>query len=133
MAKKGAAGGFNRTEEIRKLLKRNPNLKLADVMESLQKGFPKESQNKNSCSVAFYNVRRELGISSSRGNSSSRGKKARKKAGKRSVVRRKRPATSRGKAPDLEALQAAAKFVAQVGDADKAVQAIRQLSSLQIG
>jgi hypothetical protein len=33
---------------------------------------------------------------------------------------------------DLTSLQAAAKFVSEVGDADKAIASIRQLRSLQI-
>ncbi len=52
-----------------------------------------------------------------------------KKKGAKRTVKRKLPVAS----VDLLALQAAAKFVAQVGDADTAIAAVKQVQSLQIG
>ncbi len=53
-----------------------------------------------------------------------------KQKGAKRTVKRKLPGAQ---TVDLAALQAAAKFVAQVGDADTAVAAVKQVQSLQIG
>lgn len=47
------------------------------------------------------------------------------------TVRKMNPAAV-AQAVDMATLQAAAKFVSEVGDAEKAIAAIRQLRSLQI-
>ncbi len=55
-------------------------------------------------------------------------KKKRATGGKKRTVKRKKPSQT----VDISALQAAAKFVAAVGDADKAIAAVKQVQSLQI-
>ena len=91
--------------------------------EALKKKFPRQSINESSCGVGFSAARKKLGISQTRA-----GKK--RKAAKK-TVRRMKPAAA-ALAVDLTTLQAAAKFVSEVGDAEKGIAAIRQLRSLQI-
>jgi len=117
MAKKKANNDFNMSAEIRNLLKANRTMGGTEVYNALVKNFPKQNINKNSCSVAVYKIRTT--------------KAAKKKSGVKKVVRVKRP-SSAGTAVDINSLQAAAKFVAQIGSTDEAVAAIKQLESVQI-
>lgn len=126
MAKKKAAGGFNMAEEIRNLLRSNKEMSGKEVFEELTKAFPSQKINRASCNVAFYGARDALGIKSTRG-----GGKKRKKAGAKKIVMKRMPAAA-AQPVDIAVLQAAAKFVSEVGDANTAVEAIRQLKSLQI-
>jgi hypothetical protein len=115
--KKSARSEFNMAAEIRALLGQNPSLTAREVHEALQKKFPNEKVNKSSCDVSYYTFRRKLGI----------GKR-------RSKVRRLKPG-SRAARPaqvNLEALLAARKFIADVGGAETALAAIKQVASLQI-
>lgn len=109
--------GFNMAEEVRNLLKKNPKLTGPEVFAALKKKFPRQKINENSCGVAFSGARKKLGIKSGR---------RRKKGAKRTVVKR-RPA-----AVKVDDLQAAAKFLSEVGDADKAIAAIKQVQALQV-
>ena len=111
MAKKKASGGFNMSEQGRKLVGAKNTITGKEVYETLVKKFPKQTINEGSCLVAFSAARNQLGLS----------KKVKKK-GKKQVVKKKMPSTV---SVDLNALQAAAKFVAQVGDADRAIAARR--------
>ncbi len=123
MAKKKASGGFNMSAEIRKLLRANRTMMGREVYNSLVKNFPKQKINENSCLVAFSKSRLQMGLTK---------KRAKKTSVARKVVKRRKPSTA-VTAVDLNALQAAAKFVAQIGSADKGIAAIRQLQSVQIG
>ena len=123
MAKKKASrAGFNMSAEIRALLKEDSNLAGKDVVAALAAKFPGEKINENSCHVAFSNARKALGL---------------RKKGRKSV-RRKKPVEGRVRAVpvvkpvDMDTLKAARKYVSEVGDAQKAVAAIHQLTSLQI-
>jgi hypothetical protein len=120
MAKKKSASGFNMAAEIRGLLNGNRDLAGREVYATLKKKFPKEDINESSCGVAFSGARKKLGISQRR-----RGKK------RKTAVVKMKPAAAALKV-DLNALQAAAKFVSEVGNSEKAIAAIRQLRSLQI-
>jgi hypothetical protein len=120
MAKKKSASGFNMAAEIRGLLEENRDLSGKDVYTALKKKFPRKGINESSCGVAFSGARKKLGITQPR-----RGKK------RKTAVVKLKPAAAALKV-NLNALQAAAKFVSEVGDADKAIAAIRQLRSLQI-
>lgn len=124
MAKKKAARGeFNMSAEIRNLLQSNPALSSRDVFEALKEQFPEQSINRNSCNVAFSHARRKLGI----------------KGGAKRAVRRRRPSaevsttklTATGSL-NLDLLQSAHDLLTKAGSADAAVQAIKQLQSLQI-
>ncbi|MFQ5732934.1 MAG: hypothetical protein ACE5KM_13420 [Planctomycetaceae bacterium] len=121
MAKKRSSSSINMAAEIRALLKANRAMSGREVYEALTKKFPKQKINENSCSVAFSGARKKLGI---------KVKRKRKRGAKKTVVR-KRAAAARK--IDLAALQAAARFVSQVGDADRAIDAIRQVRLLQVG
>ena len=122
MAKKKAAGDFNMTGEIRNLLRANRTLTGREVYDTLVENFPNQRINEASCHVAFSKTRQQLGISQG----------LRKKVAKKKVVRQKRPSVVTTTV-DLAALQAAAKFVAQIGSAEKAIAAIKQLQTVQIG
>jgi len=127
MAKKraGRGGGINMAEEIREALKVNRNLSNNEALEIVQAKYPKEDINANSFGVAVTGARRKLGIKAPRG---------------RKVRRRKpgRPPGSGNKTTaskvtvNLDALQAARKYVKEVGNAEKAIAAIKQLETLQI-
>ena len=121
MAKKKSArrGDFNLSAEVRNVLSESPNLTGKETLAAVKKKFPKQAINENSFGVAYSNARRKLGISKPR------------------KVRRQKPAAKRrSQAPttavDMKALQAARKYLAEVGDADVAISAIKQLQSLQI-
>ncbi len=122
MAKKKASGDFNMAGEIRKLLRAKRTITGREVYNELVKNFPKQTINEGSCLVAFSKGRMLMGLKKKRGKNKS-------VAGK--VVKRRKPSTA-VTAVDLNALQAAAKFVAQVGDANTAIAAIKQLQSVQI-
>ena len=123
MAKKMASGGFNMSAEIRKLLRAKRTMMGREVYNALVENFPKQKINENSCLVAFSKSRLQMGMTK---------KRAKKKSVTRKVVKIRKPSAA-ATAVDLNALQAAAKFVAQIGSADKGIAAIRQLQSVQIG
>ncbi len=116
MAKKKANNDFNMSAEIRNLLRANWTMTGSEVYNALVEKFPEQIINKNSCLVAVYK------------NKNRTKKVGKKKSVARKVVKKKRPSV----AVDINALQAAAKFVAQIGDSDKAIAAIKQLESVQI-
>lgn len=131
MAKKKASGGlsFNMAEEIRNLLREDPQMSGGDVYEALSRKFPNESINKQSCGVAFSNARQKLGIKGRRG------KKKKASVGRKTVKRatptaRKKVASSGG--IDLSALEQAQKFVSACGSISKARAAIDGLEALQV-
>ena len=122
MAKKKSASGFNMAAEIRSLLEQNRALSGKEVYLALKKKFPRQKINESSCGVAFSNARKKLGIVP--------GKKSRRRSAKKKVVRKRVPAAV--PVLNLSTLQAAAKYVAEVGNVEKAIEAVRQIRSLQI-
>ena len=121
MAKK-AGPGFNMAAAVRAILAENPALSGREVYDALRKKHPKQKINEGSCGVAFSAARKTLGIASR--------KRKRRRTGKKTTVRKRLPSAK--PALDLVALQTAAKFIALVGDADAAIDVIRQVKSLQI-
>ena len=122
MAKKKTNNDFNMSDEIRKLLRSKRTLMGREVYDTLVKNFPNQKINKNSCLVAFSKSRMQMGLTK---------KVVKKKSVAKKTVKRQKP-TATVTAVDLNALQAAAKFVAQIGSAEKAIAAIKQLESVQI-
>ena len=120
MAKKKASGDFNMAEEIRKLLRAKRTITGREVYNALVENFPNQKIKEGSCLNAFSKTRMRMGL-----------KKRTRQSVAGKVVKRRMPSTA-VTAVDLNALQVAAKFVAQVGDADTAIAAIRQLQSVQI-
>ncbi len=120
MAKKKANNDFNMSAEIRKLLRARRTITGREVYNAIVENFPDQKINENSCLVGFSKARMRLGLKK---------KRVKKTSVERKIVKRRRPSA----AVDLNALQAAAKFVAQIGSADKAIAAVRQLQSVQIG
>src|SRR5690606_21380795 len=111
MAKKKAAGK-SLSQNIRDYLTENPTATPSEIVEGLGK----------------QGVTVSTGLASNVKYTSGLGKKRR---GRKKMVRRKRPGTQ---AADLSALQAAPKFVQQVGgDIDTAITAVQQVKQLQVG
>lgn len=126
MAKKKAARGeFNMAQAIRDELSANKDLSLRECKEAVQAKYPGQSLNPNSFGVAFSNQRAKLGLKPRRGG--------------RKTVRRRKPGRGRAAAAapttrsiNLEHLQAAKRFVAEVGSSEAAIAAVKQLATLQI-
>ena len=113
-------GDFNMSAEVRQILTDDPKLTGKEALAALKKKFPNQKLNENSFGVAYSTARRKLGISKSR------------------KVRRRKPVAGRRRqaaptAIDIATLQAARKFLAEVGDADVAIDAIKQVQALQLG
>ena len=117
MAKKKA--GKSLSQSIRDHLQANPDATPTQIVEALAKYGIKVSPGLAS------NIKYTSGLSAKKLSAK---KKTGKKGTKRTVMR-KLPSVQ---TVDLSALQAAAKFVATVGDAETAMAAIKQVQSLQI-
>ena len=131
MAKKRTRGGdFNMSEQLRKIIRENRRITFPEAHEPLQKQCPGENINENSASVVFYNARRQVGVKKRVGKKATTKKQATgRKKGTKQTVRRRRPSAQ---TVDISALQAAAKFLAVVGDTETAMAALKQVQSLQI-
>ena len=105
MAKKS---GTNRSQSSRDHLKGNPSDTPTEIVAALAKQGVKVSKSL---------------VSKVKYDSGTKNRKQR-------TVRRKLPSAQ---TVDIATLQAAAKFVATVGDAETAIAAIKQVQSLQIG
>jgi hypothetical protein len=120
MAKKiSRRGNFNMSAAIRDVLKENPKLSAKEVEAEVRKQHPGQKMNSRSLSVVFSSARHQLGITK----------------GKKRSVRRRKP-SPRGRVNgivDMAVLQAARKYVSEVGDVDAALEAVRQLRTLQVG
>ncbi len=131
MAKRAAKGGVVISQEIMELVKANNAIRGSEVMTALREKFPKVKFNNASCQVAFANARKKLGLSKT---------VARKPIGTSGTVFRKAgrpPAAATAAAPavaiDLTALQAAKALLQHCqGNADAAVQALKQIAALQM-
>ena len=117
MASKKPAADFNMSEAIRAMLTENPKLTSQDVRSALTTKHPSLKINKNSFSVAFYTVRKKLGL----GPVLPRKKKRAKKS---------EPAN--GRHLNVAALQLAAEFLSKVGGVAAALAAIKQVQALQL-
>ncbi len=121
MAKKKPPAEFKMSEVIREIRTANPKLSSKEASEAVMAKYPDATINKNSFSVAFYTARKTLGI-----GSPGRGKKSIKKVGKKLG----RPAARQ--TVDLAMLQSAAKFLSEVGGAEAALEAIKQVQAVQV-
>jgi hypothetical protein len=118
MAKKQPETEFNMSEAIRDILKENPSLGSKEAADAIQAKYPSAKINKNSFSVAFYTGRKKLGI-----KSSGRGRR---------VGTRKSKMTSARPSVDMAVLQTTAKFLSEVGGAEAALAAIKQVQAVQV-
>ncbi len=117
MAKKKPHAEFNMSEAIREILTANPKLTSKEVIDAIVAKYPKAKINEASFTVAYYTSRKKLGIATS-----GRGKKVSKRTAK--------PAARQ--TVDLATLQAAARFLNDVGGADAALEAIKQVQAVQL-
>lgn len=104
--------GKSLSQHIRDYLAENPNATSGEIVEGLGKQGVKVSP----------------GLASNVKFTSGHGGK--KRRGRKKVVRKKRPGAQ---TVDISALQAAAKYVQQVGDIDAAIIAVQQVKELQVG
>ena len=118
MAKK-KADEFNMSRSIAEVLTSNPKATSQEVLETVQSQNPSAKINPKSLTVAFYTVRKKLGIKPA-------------KRGKKSVRKTKTAARAVRPTMDLYALQTAVKFLSDVGGADAALEAIKQVQALQV-
>ena len=117
MAKKKA--GKSLSQSVREYLQTYPSATPNEIVAALAKTGVKVSPGLAS------NVKYTSGPGAKKKTAT----KKRATGGKKRTVKRKKPSAQ---TVDITALQAAAKFVAAVGDADKAVAAVKQVSALQI-
>lgn len=106
------SGSFVMSKEILDIVRKTPNLKGREVIELLQKKYPKENINEKSAAVAFSNARKALGI----GKDKTKTHSSRQASG----------------SSDVAALKAAREFVSSIGDTKSALAAIQQLEDLQL-
>ena len=118
MAAKKPVTDFNMSEAIRALLTENPKLTNLEVRAALTTKYPALKINKNSFSVAFFNVRKKLGLGP-----------VQPRKNKKSDSRA-RPATRRTN--ELAMLQLAVEFIGKVGGVSAALAAIKQVQALQL-
>ena len=122
MAKKTAAAPeFNMSELIRSVLTANPKANTKEVKEAVLAKHPTVKINDNSFAVAYYNAKKKL-FGPARPKS---------KSSKKNPITQKTTSVARP-AVDLATLQAAAKFLGEVGNAEAALAAIKQVQGLQV-
>jgi len=117
MAAKKPATDLNMSEAIRALLTENPKLTNPEVRAALLIKYPGLKINKNSFSVAFYNVRKKLGLGPVLPRKKKNGVKT------KSATRHNN---------GLVTLQLAAEFISKVGGVSAALAAIKQVQALQL-
>lgn len=125
MAKKKSGRGFTMAAEMRNLLEKQPGLSGREATEALKEKFPGQSINEGSASVAFSEARKKLGITK----------------GRKKVVRKKRPASTRATATSssqsgavtFDQIEAAQKFSRSVGGTQQALDAIKAWQKLESG
>ena len=121
MAKKKAALEFKMSEMIRGILTENPKLSNKEVKEAVLAKHPTATINENSFSVACYNAKKKLF-----------GPTRRKSKGSKTNPVAKTTKSVARPSVDLATLQAAAKFLGEVGNAEVALTAIKQVQGLQV-
>ncbi|MEZ6057441.1 MAG: hypothetical protein R3C01_12135 [Planctomycetaceae bacterium] len=156
MAKKKAAkSGFNMSAAIRAALEANNDASNKEALDAVQAANPGVDINVNSFGVALSGLRKKMGISKGPGRKKKvlvkkpaaatatgapkragrpKGSKNKKKAVTKAVPAVSVAAKTSGSAAvvSIQALQAARKFVSELGNADNAIAAIRQLTELQM-
>jgi hypothetical protein len=118
--KKAATTKLNMSEEIKILLGANSKVSAKEALEAIKAKYPAAQINEKSFGVGFYIARKKLGIAS----------KSHRGAAKK-VVMRKMPSATRPSV-DMATLQAAVKYLNEVGSAERAVEAIKQIQALQM-
>lgn len=120
VAKKQPESDFNMSEAIRDILKENPSLGSKEAADAIQAKYPSAKINKNSFSVAFYTGRKKLGIKSTSGR------------GRRISKRKSMIGGNGSPSVDMAILQTTAKFLSEVGGAEAAIAAIKQVQAVQV-
>jgi hypothetical protein len=118
MAKKAANAEFNMAEAIRDVLTANPKVSSREAVDAIQSKYPSAKINRNSFSVAFYTGRKKLGM----GSSGRRGR----------IGRRVGRGGGASHNVNVAKLQAAARFLSEVGSAEAAMEAIKLVQAIQV-
>ncbi len=138
MAKRAGAGksGIVVAREIRSLIEANNGIKGPEVMAILREKFPKESFNDKSCQVSYANIRKSLGLTRTLKKKPGISKKKAGRPPERPIGAWRQAGASVEKtdtAVNISLLQAAKVLLQHCsGDAAVAVQAIKQIASLQM-
>ena len=122
MAKKSAAVEFNMPQAIRELLTETPKMSSTEVSDAITAKYPGATINKGSFAAGFYTIRKKLGIGKSK-----RGRKV----GVR-VAKAEARQSARRPSVDLAMMQTTAKFLSEVGGAEAALEAIKQVQAVQV-
>ena len=128
MAKKSAAAEFNMSEAIREILSGNPSASSKEVAAAINAKHPSAKINTKSFGVAFYTIRKKLGVGPSKKR---RGKRFARKAS-RAEAATTTPASTGRPTVDIAMLQTTAKFLSQVGGAEAALEAIKFVQAAQV-
>ena len=116
--KKSATEEFNMSAVVREALGLHPKASAREIQDYVEAKHPGVAINKGSFSVAFYTTRKKLGIGGKRS--------------KRVGIRMARKAKSSGAPINMDSLRAAARFLSEVGGADAAIEAIKQVQAIQV-
>lgn len=138
MAKRAGGGksGIVVAREIRSLIEANNSIKGPEVMAILREKFPKESFNDKSCQVSYANIRKSLGLTRTLKKKPGTSRKKASRPTERPIGAWRQARASvemTDTAVNISLLQAAKALLQHCrGDAAVAVQAIRQIASLQM-
>lgn len=131
MARKRKDGKPTISAELRNMIRENRSITFPEAFAALKEKFG-GNINENSCSSSFYLARQQVGVTGRQPAARKRAAKktaARRRRGNKRTVRKRRPAAQ---SIDIDRLQSAVKFIAEVGDADRAIAAIKQVKALQV-
>ncbi|MEZ6034344.1 MAG: hypothetical protein R3C17_14715 [Planctomycetaceae bacterium] len=136
MAKRGSSrkSGIVVAKEIRALIEANNDIRGPEVMLALREKFPRETFNDKSCQVSYANIRSQMGLSRTlkRKPIVAKGKRGRP-VGRPAGPWRQASASAADMTVHLGILQAAKSLLEHCqGDATIAIQALKQLASLQM-
>lgn len=129
MAKRAGASksGVVAAQEIKALILANKSIKGPEVITALREKFPKETFNDKSCQVTYANIRRTLGLSRTV-------KRKPLPAGRPAAGTRQIGVSAAESSVDFSLLQAAKALLQHCsGDLNVAVNALKQIASLQMG
>ena len=129
MAKRAGASksGVVAAQEIKALILANKSIKGPEVMAALREKFPKQTFNDKSCQVTYVNIRKTLGLSRTV-------KRKPLPAGRPAAGTRQIGVSAAESSVDFSLLQAAKALLQHCsGDLNVAVNALKQIASLQMG
>lgn len=125
---------FNTAEELRSILTENPSLDQPGIVKELRRRHPRCRINENSLSATLSQQRKRLGVTApkfadGKPSSSTYSLTVQVPPGEWTA-----DAVDRFNGPvNLDILKGAARLIREIGDAETASEAIRQVQQLQVG